>query len=790
MFVMGVSVLSGHWRPVIAEDPGWPREYSAAGRQIVLYQPQVDEWKNQETLSFRSVVAVKDIGQDKPTLGVIEVTTTTRVNTYDRTVLLTDPQAKVTFPDVDAGEAAKLEALVRGALPNRQTLEVDLDRVLSYVKMSEIQKRDVEVNLEPPPIFYSESPAILVIFMGEPRFKPVAGTNLLFAANTNWNVFLETGSSRYYLLNGDGWLTTADPKTGAWDPARTLPDDFAKLPDDENWSEAREHVNAQPPATGMAVFVSKSPAELIITEGEVELTPIPGTELFVVANTDSDLFFNSKDRGYYFLVAGRWFRAEKLAGPWTAATTDLPASFAKIPDDHTKADVLASVPGTPEAAEAVIQASIPQKATVQRADAKVDVTFDGDPVFKPIEGSKGVSYATNTTFTVLKVGKQLYCCESGVWFVSPQAKGPWVVCAKVPDAIYSIPSTSPFYNVTYVYVYNSTPDTVTVGYTSGYEGAYVAKGLLMFGAGMALGYALGDHDDNWYAWHYSPCFYSYGCHARYSYYGGGYVRTAHYYGPYGGAGYGARYNPITGGFARAAYAYGPYRSAGVGAAYNPVTGRYARGGYVSGPGGTVAGGSVYNPRTGAGAATRQVNTPYGSWGRSVVSDGDDWARFGHRSGEYGKTGGFQTSEGAKGIVHKGDNGWNYVGKSADGDLYAGRDGNVYRRDDSDRWQTHSNTSRDWNTTGNTSYARQQSRVRPDSWDNSYRTAAPASPQQNRVQRDVPTQRDTRWSPSNSYDLNRDAWSRDRGNRLSEESGLFRGGEGRSRGGRGFGGRRR
>jgi hypothetical protein len=487
--------------------------------------------------------------------------------------------------------------------------------------------------------------------------------------------------------------------------------------------------------------------------------------------------------------------------------------FADIPDDHPKAHVLASVPGTPESEEAVIQANIPQKATVQRSEVKIEVTFKGDPEFKSIKGSQGVSYATNTTFTVLKVDGQYYCCESGVWFVAPEPNGPWVTCTEVPAAIYSIPATSPFHNVTYVYVYDSTPDTVTVGYTSGYNGAYVANGLLMFGAGMALGYALGDDDEDWYVWHHSPCFYSYGCHAHFSYHGGGFVRSARYYGPYGGAGYGARFNPVTGRYARGGYAYGPYGSAGVGAAYNPVTGRHARAGYVAGPGGARAGGSVYNPRTGRGAATRQVRTPYGSWGRSVVSDGDDWARFGHRSGPHGKTAGIKTSQGTKGIVHKGDDGWKYMGKSKDGDVYAGGDGRVYRRDNDSQWQAHSNKTRDWRGTGDRSYSSSKARVRPDSWDRASRRdakqgaarskASPgtrdaqrgqAKPRSNRQargtqDREARQQRNVRSGTSSASRLNRDSWSRDRGNKLSRRGSSMRSGGARSPA-RGHGGRRR
>ena len=52
---------------------------------------------------------------------------------------------------------------------------------------------------------------------------------------------------------------------------------------------------------------------------------------------------------------------------------------------------------------------------------------------------------------------------------------------KVPDEIYQIPPSSAKHNVTYVNIYESTPDTVTYGYTAGYSGVYVGYGVAMWG---------------------------------------------------------------------------------------------------------------------------------------------------------------------------------------------------------------------------------------------------------------------------------------------------------------------
>ena len=116
--------------------------------------------------------------------------------------------------------------------------------------------------------------------------------------------------------------------------------------------------------------MSETPAELILLDGEPKLDPIKGTKLSWVTNTESDLFRSAADQRYYYLVAGRWFRAEKLDGPWRFATTELPADFEQIPPDHPRGDVLALVPGTPQAQEAVIQGHIPQTARVERGKVR------------------------------------------------------------------------------------------------------------------------------------------------------------------------------------------------------------------------------------------------------------------------------------------------------------------------------------------------------------------------------------------------------------------------------------
>jgi hypothetical protein len=566
------------------------------------------------------------------------------------------------FQGLNAANSATVEAMARRVLGAAPRMLLSLDFALAYVENNALKIPSVKVNLDPPPILYSQEPAILVIFMGEPEFKPVeGGVDLQFAVNTNWDLLFHPASKRYYLLHGDGWLSTTDPKNGPWEAAGNLPAELWKIPASDNWADVKKNLPGRKIAVPK-VFPVTTPSELIVVDGRPVYAPIPGTGLAYVTNTKSQLFIHEGESRYYFLTSGRWFRSKSLEGPWTAATTDLPEDFRKIPKDSPKADVRVSVPGTSEAVDAVLLAVVPRKASVSRTEVTVKVTYDGQPNFVKIEGTKGeVYYAINSPFKVFRVGDKYYCCHNGIWFECGAPDGTWVVCVIVPTEIYTIPSTHPSYPVTYVHVYSYTPTTVVVGYTSGYTGCYVAYGCVMFG----VGYAVAWSSPYWY-YHYPPYYYGYGCGAYYSYSYGAYYRSAAVYGPYGGAGFTTAYNPYTGTYSRSAYAYGPGGS------------RYAQ--------------SAYNPYTGGYAARSGGSTPYSSWSRGVAAKGGEWVRGGSYTDARGTVAGASTSRGGKVIAGEGAGpGGNsgFVGKTGEGDLYAGKNGEVYRKTDGG-WQHYDN----------------------------------------------------------------------------------------------------
>jgi len=248
--IVSLSFLFAASPPAIAaesppEDPGWPRLVQADGKELTIYQPQVDYWTDYKILHFRCAIAVKTGKNAKEKYGVAEIEAETVVDQDNRVVALMPKTRILRFPNIPDSEAKALGKTVEELYPQGRPMTVALDRILAYLDpKKQPQQHTVDLNLDPPKIFFSTKPAILVMFMGEPQLQPVVKdqNDLMFAVNTNWPIFFDAVGRQYYLLNGDNWLMTADAVKGPWLPAGSVPKALATLPEDENWADVRKNV--------------------------------------------------------------------------------------------------------------------------------------------------------------------------------------------------------------------------------------------------------------------------------------------------------------------------------------------------------------------------------------------------------------------------------------------------------------------------------------------------------------------------------------------------------------------
>src|SRR2546423_6247928 len=647
----------------------WPREKYSNGTRLIIYQPQVDDWKNFQDLSWRMAISLTPKG-GKTVLGVVEMKGNTNIDNVAKLVSISDPQVTGTyFPSLDNGTKEKMDQLFKTFVPS--TLSISLHSLIASTAKKEAPA-GVQLNNDPPKIFVGYRPSILLSVNGEPVLSVVPNTNLQFVVNTQWPLFFDESGSTYYLAVGQQWLT-AKKLDGQWSATKQLPPEMSKVPQDKQWSALKKFIPppANPKGVTPDVFYSDKPAEVILFDGQPVYAQIPDTQLEYATNTNSVVFVYKPKQQFYYVIAGRWFSASDLQGPWTYATPDLPADFAKIPPSNPASAILATVPGTEEAKDAVLLAQVPTTMTVnaKTAASKVKVGYAGEPKFEPIKGTS-MEYASNTTDKVIKVGDVYYLCLQGVWFMSPSATGPWTTADSVPKEIYTIPASSPVYNVTYV-TQSTTPEgTVQSSYTAGYLGTFITGAavgaILASGTGYYYppyyGYPVGGYPV------YHPYAATYGVGAYYNTYPGAYGAAKGVYGPYGGAAAGAAYNPYTGTYARGATAYGPYGSRSVAQAYNPYTGTYA--------------------------ATHQGSNAYSSWGQSVVSNGNKSAYTQHYSNANGTVATAQGSQGGKAAASSTKYGDTAAAKTSSGNMYATHDGNVYKNTGSG-WSSYDNGN--WNS---------------------------------------------------------------------------------------------
>jgi hypothetical protein len=653
----------------VAADRGWPRGYSLPSEaQIVIYQPQIATWDDQKQLLAFAAVSHVAKGEQKPALGTIKFETNTEVSLEQRLVKFSKIKIiETNFQTLSKEQTQEIVSEIEKNLPDEDRV-IALDRVLAYVDKSTINPKNVVgLKSDPPRIILTQTPSLLVSFDGQPIWSPIKDNELKFAVNTNWDIFQHQPTGLYYLRYDTGWLKATDLQ-GYWSNAGKLPDSFSKLPEDDNWKDVRANLPGAPFKKLPKVYVTTDPTELVVINGEPEYVPVPNTGLVWISNSESDLFRLGKDGPLFYLVAGRWFKAPGLGGHWTFATPDLPEDFKRISLEHPRSRVLASVPGTQQAAEAVLLAEIPQFARVNKKEIKApDVAYQGEPDYQAIQGTQ-LQRAVNTDKEIIKVGDTYYMCYQGVWFSASTPKGPWTLATSVPQEVYQIPASSPAHSVTYVTVQEDEDDNddwVTYAASAGYTGLMIGWGCTVWGTG----------------WYYPP----------YYWYGGYYPVYYPYWRTYG---YGAWYNPYTGVYGTAGRIYGPYGGAGFGARYNPSTGTYARGAFAYGPYGARGAAQAYNPRTGTYAATRQGSNVYGSWGSTHVQRGDDWVNTKRFTNSAGNT--TRVTRGDQGgmISRRGPDGSGFIGTRGE-NVYAGRDGNVYRRDQNGNWQKWENGS--WNS---------------------------------------------------------------------------------------------
>ena len=427
-------------------------------------------------------------------------------------------------------------------------------------------------NGDVPDVYVVYGPTELIETTGDPKFTPIPGTGLEFAANTSGNIF-RLGTDYYILVSGR-WFKS--PKLdGPWTfvDSQAMPADFAKIPADSPKSTVLASVPGTPESKE-ALIANSIPQTATITRSEAKLTvqydgdakfaPVEGTPLNYATNTSAAVIKVSES-SYYSVKAGVWFQASSAQGPWTVADS-VPSEIYDIP------------PSSP----------LYYVTYVKVYSATPEVVYVG---YTP--GYYGTVVSSSTTTVVYGTG----------WYYPPYI-GPTV-----------------WYGWPYTY-------GVGAGFT------YSTGSGWSFGFGYGYGHypwyypwwgPMGYYGCCWYpyygwgAWGGAAVANVYGVWGNTAYSRTGAAWANPYTGNYGAATRGAYYNTQTGrstvagrGYNTNIYTGNTYGYRG-GATYNPNTGIVAGGGagyagnIYTGQGSANRGGFVYNTNTNAGVAAGKNN---------------------------------------------------------------------------------------------------------------------------------------------------------------------------------------
>ncbi|NML19937.1 hypothetical protein HHL16_03580 [Pseudoflavitalea sp. G-6-1-2] len=468
-------------QPAMAQG-SWPKTVATNGATVKIYEWQPESFSD-NTLKARAAISVTESGKSDPVFGMAWITATTE--TFGNQVMVKSANINsIKLPeDIKDDQLEEISNTIEQQI-KFLGINFQQDQLQQSLQLNTQQKQlSSQISNKPPKLIYSNAPSVLVLIDGKPEFKRNDSWGVDAVVNTPFTIVKNNGN--IYLYGGKHWYM-APTVNGPYNITNSISPNLRKIEEamknadkDSDNNEAME----QDENTIYKIIVSTEPAELVQSRGDANFSPVEGTNLLYVTNSDDDIFMDISGQNYYVLISGRWFKSSSLNGTWNYVPADnLPADFAQIREGSTKDNVLASVAGTDAAQDALQEAQVPQTAKVERQKARAQIEYDGTPEFESIDGTD-LMYATNTGASVLKYRGRYYSVDNGVWFEAAYPTGPWVVATSRPVSVALIPPSYPVYNLKYVYIYDVSPDYVYMGYTPGYLNAFIYGPTIVYGTG-------------------------------------------------------------------------------------------------------------------------------------------------------------------------------------------------------------------------------------------------------------------------------------------------------------------
>ena len=202
------------------------------------------------------------------------------------------------------------------------------------------------------------------------------------------------------------------------------------------------------------ILFRSTPSLLVLVDGEPALRPAKGApELMRVINTTALILQDPASTTYYLWALGRWWETRSVTGEWSAAASP-PTSLDKVREASAKefeANDEKDAEGKPRFDPGVTPQIVVATKPTELLQSK------GQPQFSPIPGTQLLYLSNSPNDVLMELGSQTYYVViSGRWFSARALTGPWTFVpgkslpadfARIPpdhpagDVLASVPNT-------------------------------------------------------------------------------------------------------------------------------------------------------------------------------------------------------------------------------------------------------------------------------------------------------------------------------------------------------------
>ncbi len=470
-------------------------------------------------------------GSNDPVFGAIWMSARISTDRDERTVTIREVEVKsVRFPDTSKEPQQQRQQQLRQVLMEqipKLNVTFALDELMTSLDLARREKVGAaQLQNTPPHIIFSFEPATLILLDGAPKLQQLDQPNVMRVANTPFILLRDGDSNRYFLKTGETWASAQDIN-GPWENSVAPPPGItaaaAKLTAPPQSTEpADPNAPAQPAAPAAPATQPAAPGRIIVATEPTELIVVAGQPTYAPISS-GDLLYVTNTQSNVFLDVPTQQTYVLFSGRWFHSKS-LQGPWEYVAADQLPA-AFAAIP--PDSVKADVLTFV--GGTTEAKEAVLDASIPQTTSIRRDAGANlKVDYDGEPKFQPIEGTSLTYAANasdpvvqsSGTYYYC--TNGAWYESAS-PNGPWTVCTSVPnqIYEIPpssplYNCTYVRVYDHDETSVLCGYLPGYTG----CYVNGPTIVYGTGYTCPGWYGTYYIPCQSTYGYGAYYDYWAG------------------------------------------------------------------------------------------------------------------------------------------------------------------------------------------------------------------------------------------------------------------------------